>query len=171
MVRYPISSFNDCWCVSVHIIDVPDGSWPFFLSGDLLVAFLGVTPCERFVQQFIQHLIRPGEIWDITMIITQKSNRLISPTADGFFFCKQDASESKLLFGTVYICSLRNSLHLRFALSPSLTPEFKSSAIWDSDSLLSAVEANLTSIGVTDLKNCNLPSKVRRGRVISWSLV
>ena len=45
-MRYPISSFNDCRCVSVHLIGAPDGSWPFFLSGDLLDAFLGVTPCD-----------------------------------------------------------------------------------------------------------------------------
>ena len=44
-MRYPISSLNDYRCVSVHRIGVPDGSWPF-LSGGLLVAFLGVTPCE-----------------------------------------------------------------------------------------------------------------------------
>jgi len=46
VVRYPISSFNDCQCVSVHLTGAPDGSWLFFLSGDLLVVFLGVTPCE-----------------------------------------------------------------------------------------------------------------------------
>ena len=33
------------WGVSVHLIGVPDGSWPF-LPGGFLVAFLGVTPCE-----------------------------------------------------------------------------------------------------------------------------
>ena len=84
-MRYPISSFNDCRCVSVHLIGVPDGSWPFFLSGDFPVALLGVTPCEGLLNR----LSKPGEIWDITTIVTQESNQLSHFTnCRWLFFCK-----------------------------------------------------------------------------------